>query len=580
MLERLKEALLWSAWLGAKFFWAVPGATSAVVLATLVAQFSLLLAFFLPLKVIILLGSDGIPRYFPPALAAVDRDALILSLSVAAVGFYALYLLADRVVALGSERGASQLLARSRKMVLFEGQDEVASDAYKRYAGALAGGLFVFLVILVLAWLYPGVARLLLGYVGLVAAVLLVGQALSARFRELLEEHLATIITVLGAVGFMLSFVYLIVDFLYRDPPGLIPAIIALLLSRQAFGRLGALVPALTRLYGERARLDALFFHRRAFLPSAQESKESMAPLFMPERRMKWVPPVFEAMTGKPWPADGSIRWYELAAGDVFALLCETPEGTRHLVKVFGAKCSGQARHEATLLAKAPRVLPSPKWVGATEISGFQCHVLRLHPEAASVGGNQKDAMMAVRETLLRLQPNGALVARYARSRAFLWQRLDDSLLESLRVATDPHTENELQGLRTRLATWQAHLRRTPLVFHNPDLKHANLMVADATGGTLLHWGRWAIEPAGAGWPTAPKMLKTLQLAVEAAGDQYPALLEVNPARCSLAALTFQLEADLRRQSFENATKLLKPIRHYLDQLEQPLEQETGPGQG
>ena len=566
MLQGLREGIRWSAWLGAKFFWAVPGATSAVVLATLVAQISMLLAFFLPLKVIVLLGSEGIPRYFPPAFAAVERDALIVWLSLAAVGFYGLYLLADRVIALGSERGAGQLLARSRKMVLFEGQDEVASNAYKRYANALAGGLFVFLVVLLLFWLYPAVAGLMLVYSGVIAAALLLGQAVSARFHELLEEHLGVTLSVLGAIGFMLSFVYLVFDFLYRDPPGLIPAIIALLLSRQAFGRLASLVPALSKLYEERAKLDALFFHRRAFVPRTQDAKKALAPLFLPERRNEWVPPVLAELTGEPWPADATLRWHQLAAGEVFALVCEAPEGARYLVKLFGAKCTGQARHEATLLTDAPAGLPAPEWVGVTEVRGFQCHVLRL-PDEAEAPSQPAEAGANAREALLPLQPDKALVERYARSRAFLWQRLDDTLLESLRVATGGATEKHLQALRVRLPEWQALLRDTPLTFDNPDMNPANLMEADPAGGMALHWGRWSLEPAGAGWPTNPKAQEALQAALEDARSQRLTLAEANPDQLILAALTAKLEKELRGQHFNAALKLLKPIRNTLDRL-------------
>ncbi|WP_018649220.1 MULTISPECIES: hypothetical protein [unclassified Thioalkalivibrio] len=567
MLYGLKDGIRWSARLGAKFFWAVPGATSAVVLATLVGQVSMLLAFFLPLKVIILLGSEGIPRYFPPAFAAVERDALIVWLSLAAVGFYGLYLVADRIIALGSERGAGQLLARSRKMVLFEGQDEVASSAYKRYANALAGGLFVFLVIVLLLWLYPAVAGLMLVYSAVVAVALLLGQVFSSRFREWVEEQLGVTLSVLGAVGFMLSFVYLVADFLYRDPPGLIPAIIALLLSRQAFTRLSSLVPALSRLYEERARLDALFFHRRAFAPSGQDTKKALAPLFLPERRKEWVPSVLEALTGEPWPADGTIRWHQLAAGEVFALDCRTPEGPRYLVKLFGARHTGQARHEATLLTDPPVGLPAPEWVGATEVRGFQCHVLRL-PAEGKGPGQTDDAADRVREALLPLQPDKALVQRYARSRAFLWQRLDDALLEPLRAATGGATEQHLEVLRASLPEWQTHLRDTPLAFLNPDLNPENLLEApEAEGLMVLHWGRWSLEPAGAGWRTNPKALEALREALAGARNQRPSLAEASEQQLILSALTAQLEKELNGQRFSKALKPLKPIRSTLERL-------------
>lgn len=68
--------LRWSLSLGAKFSRVVPFLTLAIVILTLVAQIASLLSFFLPLKMIILLGSEGMPRYFPAAFAQLDRDGI------------------------------------------------------------------------------------------------------------------------------------------------------------------------------------------------------------------------------------------------------------------------------------------------------------------------------------------------------------------------------------------------------------------------------------------------------------------------------------------------------------------------
>src|SRR5690554_3983349 len=131
MKSEIINILRWNIRLAAKFLWAAPFATCAVVFFTLVSQLSMLLAFFLPLKVLILLGSDDVPSYFPQFFGSVERDWLIIIMSITTGFFYIFYLLAQRLVLIGGELGANTLMQRGRKLVLFEHQDALAQQAYK-----------------------------------------------------------------------------------------------------------------------------------------------------------------------------------------------------------------------------------------------------------------------------------------------------------------------------------------------------------------------------------------------------------------------------------------------------------------
>lgn len=568
MLNTLSNGVRWSGWLGAKFFWAVPGSTTTVVVATLVSQVSMLLAFFLPLKVIILLGSEGVPRYFPPSFGQLDRDTLILFLSLATIAFYALYLLADRLVQFAAGRGAQRLLQRSSKIVLFENQDDIAAQAYRRYSSALAGGVFVGLALLLVGWLYTGAAWTMVSYMVVAGAALVGGTILSPRLHERLEDELGGTMSVLAAVGFMLVFAYLVVDFLYRDPPGLIPAIIALLLSRQAFQRLSGIVPGLTGLYRERSRLDALFFHRRALVPDTRPRKKSVWRLVEPETRRDWVADAIAEISGEPPGADAEITWWQTGVIDVPMLHCLAADGNDFLIKLFGENRSGQAQHEATLLAEPIAGLPGPEWGGVMEVRGFQCHVFRLHGDRTPTGKESRAALATVRERLLRVRPDHTLTARYRRSRAFLWQRLDEALIAQLRVATDARTRDLPERLSGRLHAWREWLRSTPLAFTNPDLRPANLVMTADGEPYLLHWGRWTLEPAGTGWAATTSGIKTLKEALAMAQTERHDLAEAQPDQYVLAAMTAQLEVDCKGQQYTAALAQLHRIENCLDRLE------------
>lgn len=188
-LHNLRNIVRWTLGLGNKFRRKAPLATTLCVLASLTSQTAMLVAFLLPLKVVILLGADGLPRYYPPALAGLGRETLIIWLSGASVAFYGLNLLAEKVVGIAANRGAIRLLASTGKMILFEDQNEIAGSAYKQFTSSLAGSVFVFLAILILLWIYPVIPFLLFVYLTVIVLTL-AALAKHANIRRQLEKIL------------------------------------------------------------------------------------------------------------------------------------------------------------------------------------------------------------------------------------------------------------------------------------------------------------------------------------------------------------------------------------------------------
>ncbi len=570
MIRDILYSLRWNSRLGAKFFWAVPTATSGVVLFTLVSQLSMLLAFFLPLKVIILLGSDGIPRYFPPAFEQFDRDALIVWLSIATVAFYALYLVAERIVEFGGERGSRALLARSRKMVLFENQDELAARAYKRHAEVIAGAVFLLLAVVVLFWLYPGVAFLVSGYLLLVTAVLVSVLATNTGFRSRFQENLNGWLSVLSGTGFMLAFAYLVIDFLYLDPPGLIPAIIALLLSRQSFGRLSSVVSGLVGQHSQKAKLSALFFHSTAFSPEEDDKKESIWTLLAPKARREWVPDLVAEMVGETVPADMDIQWWQTDVSNVGVLHCVVPGGRSLFIKLFAPARASYAQHEATLLADSPKGLPGLAWIGTTQVRGFHCHVLQAPEDLPERQGDASRGVEEIRKALLLVRPPQSLLTRYQRSRLMLWQRLHEGMLDRLQIAvTDPATQTKLDALRAQLQNWRDQLAALPPALTTSGIGPGNIVLTRSGQACLIHWGQWVIEPAGASWPGKPKSLQALEEMSDELGCPHRGL--------TLAALSFEFEMHFDRQRYTRALRLVPRIAGLLTAEHEPAVLEVEP---
>jgi hypothetical protein len=552
----------WVLALGGKFLRIVPGTTAVAVTATLASQLAMLAASLLPLKVLMLLGSSGIPAYFPEFLAGFDRNVLVVTLSIAAGICYLLHLLAEQGVRIGADRGAQRLLAHERKMILFDDQDEFAARSYRRYAYALACSVFVLLAFALLTVVYPGFALLVAVYIPFAALVLAIGRRCSPRLAERLRSGRKPVFAVAAGIGFLCGFVWLVVDFMGGSPPGLLSALIGLLLLRQLFSRASDAAVEIGNLYGQRVNLNALFFHRQVLLRAADEV-EGIWSLFEPARRGEWAGSVLNELADVSPTASISTRWQQTGIRNVLALEAGISGDDRSawLLRLFDQNCNALAVHEATLLGAMPAgSLPAPVFLGATRVGDFHCHgflcsgLRRVPP--AEVGA----VASSVTKQLLEVEPPPDLAARYERSHPYLWQRIDRRACARLFLPAErPEQREAVTALDSSWDELCAILRALPLVFINPELNAETLRYDGEGMPSAVYWGRWSLDPLGAAWPVHDKGLADLAASLETAieSGHRSALKSVSAAQARLAARVYALEQLLTRQQYAQAVDLI-----------------------
>ncbi|MPT17399.1 MAG: hypothetical protein E2579_06525 [Pseudomonas sp.] len=567
MMASVAQTLRWAVSLGAKFARVVPLQTLTIVCVTLVSQISALLAFFLPLKVIILLGSERVPRYFPERLAALDWELLIGSLCLGALGFYLLHLLSERLIRTITARGAQRLLQRSHKMALFDNQDELARDAYSRFSRALASSVFIALALAGLGHFYPVMALVLLGYVLLAWGLSWSLYTLSDGFRQKLESNLQGVLAIAAGLGFFVAFGYLVADFILWTPPGVIIGFVALLLSRQVMPRMAGMIGDLANLRRQQTKLDALFFHGKVLLPALLQDKGEFLRLLAPAHRQGWVQPLMREFTA--WQGgDLDIRWQQTGVANVATLTVEAEAG-RYLVKLYDTSRRTLALHESVLASEALPGLPALRLCGVTQVAGLHCLLYEL-PEGAFVGMlTGKRLRRPLLASLMHVQPSNALMQRYKRSRPFLWQRLRADVLLRMQVAiVDISQQQQLDGLLVALPKLIGLLRRLPVWIFTPDTAFANIYQCATSGPVLLNWGRWSMEPLGAGWPIL--CLGDLAELLARAQVTRQELVEVDARQLELAALCAALETSCNTQRYSDAIALLPAVLERLDAVSAP----------
>jgi hypothetical protein len=374
----------------------------------------------------------------------------------------------------------------------------------------------------------------------------------------------------------MLVFTLMVVDSLYGSAPGIISAVVALVISRQAFTRLARLTRDIVKLHGGRNRLDAVFRHKSVLFMHPSSSETDLWSLLMPERRAQWVGQLVGEVSASAVTAPATTVWWGFDGKRVAALRCEWNEAPPMLVKVFERPALVQALHEADLLQATPPGLPAPVWRGAAQLEGSRVHILEIDADTTAPCAGAARYAPAVRKRLLMVEPPSTLADRYVRSRPMLWDRISSSALTRLRaVATSQRSMDQIAALIDALPYIKPILKDLPLVIVNPDISGQNISLNEKSEPELLHWGRWTLEPIGSGWNAVDR--ESLTRAYHDASRVRASIHGIAVEQLHLASALFELDRLLYNQRFEDALEIMPNVTHMLGSLPAPAAAHGGP---
>lgn len=554
----------------------IPGLTLTIITCTLAAQISLLAASYLPLKAIILIGSPSIPSYFPDYLKEFEQKDLFIVLCVAAIVFYLLYLASESITKKLTTLGSEKLVSNSSKLIVFDGQDDVARKAYLRLTRSLAAVVFLALTIAALGFIYLELT------VAVIAFWLCMGVAAKA-MTALKKGHPAPItegthelINSMGSFGFLAAFSYLAYDLLSDTPPSLLPAIIGVLLTRQIMQRATLLIQDVMLLKEQRLQISALFFNGHKLTTESKSKATKFWNIFTRHQIDEWVPALLEQATQKSY-IEHHVNWHQSGVHDIFAIevtsTCRLGNSDTHLIKIFNTNRSTLAINEATLLSEPNvRNLPTVPFIHATVLDGFHCHVFR--PEhlnkipAVEFGIHH----LELTKLLMRSTPSAALVQKYTRSRPLLWDRLNDAALANLGEALDiSKHQAAFEVFMRHVESIRFLLRTLPLHVCNAQVGKDQIFISDTGVLTASYWGNWSLEPVGASLQVSSKLEPLLPELLLDLKEQRADMQDVTGQHLHLSALCFQLDQWLVKQNYLSAAELLPQISHLVSALNQAV---------
>ncbi|WP_110666722.1 hypothetical protein [Salinicola halophilus] len=533
----------------------------------LVSQLAQVVAFLLPLKVILLLGGNGIPRYFQGFVTMETRSLWIVLLCAGAVALFALSQLMDWLADRQSRRGALVVLDNARKITLINDQDAGVREQYRRLCEVMAEGATVIVGFGVGLWLFPTLFGFLaLVVIGMSLTTLGVASIGNTDRRHRTERWLAAnskgLLRVLGSSGFLLGFLFLVFEF-YRLPQlNLLIAIVSLILSRRIFQALTNFVNGQIRLAEHRRRVDAFFFHEKQLESDAPKGGVRFWTLFAPATRLARSREWLASRGERNLP--GASLWWDGGQGNVaWFALSDTVDGPcRILEKVHFRKEHAQAAHEAYLLDRVDlAALDAPKLLDQGQYEEFVWLQLRCNGANKVPREQWGETYRRVLFDLWSYVPPEAVVDSYLRSQPPLWVRLDAALIERVRLAAECKTEATLvETFLARLSDMQARLRFMPLHVYNPDLNDRSVVLDDRGAPCVLCWGRWSLEPIGVGAP--PRYIAQAKASglIESLRRRRKIPARVTDADFLLAAWLHDLERLILRQQYRRALIRMREI--------------------
>lgn len=561
------RALRWSVTLSRKFIYVVPWFTLLAVVSSIFTQFFMLAGFLLPLKVILLLGSESVPSYFPSSFQVFGRDGLVLILSLASVCFYLAHLLTGKVVDFASDRACKTLLSRSKKLTIFENQQEIASKGYARYSQNLATIGFVSLCLLVLAWLYYEVAIVIVAYVMSCVILSCVVSAFSNSFYYKLSSDLGAVSKLLGSCGFLLSFSYIVLDHLLGSPSGILVSVVALLLTRQTFGRLAGFAKDIQGVYEQKAQLRALFFHGHTFSQEPASRNKGIWHLVDPIARDAWVEKVLvDILDTDAFKAE--IEWLDIGLPDIICFYVDVTTGSarlQYVMKLFNNNRSAWAKHEATLLSSQSS-LPTVPLIKLSLVEGVHCHVFEVTGLKQCGKKETTKQSDSFRMMLMSTKPDSSIISLYERSHPMLWQRIEKQSIIHMRYLLDKLANQEdIDCFLFKLNDMKEKLRCLPLAINTLDIRPGMMWKNTRGEHFLVNWTKWVVEPIGAKISVPFLSESEFFDSAKDVSSKRSDAKGVEPEQIKFSALMSEFETRLQRGRYVEADALISKILLHLN---------------
>jgi len=581
LFSQTAEAVAWIAKVNAVFSRIRPLTTFLLILSSSTLRFVQVLTTFLPLKVLLLAASDGIPAYFRFFIEPHLKSQWIVILAFGAVGFYILSLLLERWIRWLSEAGSIKVLQGANEIAVSSRSQTEASSYYAKFGGVLADTLVVVVAMTLLSFinlnlLYALLAAFILQYCIAAAAFRFSSPYETKGLKHVLIYNLSGYLATCSTINFLLSFFILLYPFVYGEGGNLLFSILAILLLRQTLGAFSSVVGTGVGLRKKKFQIDPLVFRHKQLVKPEHKSKKTMRVLFDKPARERIAAEQLgvHLLLGDDQSVEVASTWQDPTVNKVSSFLvsvknrepCKEVAESYYQHQVVPKSMLPLFEHEDFLFEHVARQELKAPGVRAVFSEGdFICRIYDYGYAKTLSPSAWKDMALEIVSDFWSFSPSKELVSSYLTSHPTLPGRLSQDFIERVSVAVDSGAEKELfnKFLEGREAIVKV-LSHLPLFIYNPDMNRATVVESDG-GYLVMNWGRWKLEPIGIGMPSnaTPELLENcIDSLVEKRGlkDREKAIKSL-----MLVDSCQKLEAAIAREQYKKA------FSHMREVLKNPL---------
>lgn len=567
----LKQSIESVAWVGSvlrHLFRFRPVLSGIVVLNVLVGRVARILAFVLPLKVILLAGSNGVPGYFRAYVSAEDKMLAVGLLAGVAIACYFLNLACEAFGRRLGERGGDALMAASAGLSVINNQRGELRSFYSRFTYVAAITVFVMLGMVAMLALNPLITAVLAAasLAGLVATAAILrerGHHARTGLAAYVVDHPSNFVGILSSLSFLCGFLAVLYPLARGGRVDILHSMFAFVLMRHLLSGASTVVKEIVGLSQVRPYVNALLFTEHRLERETNSEQGGLQQLFDKAGRQAKFKAAMVDLVGPDCAVD--MRWEDsnVRGAHCFKVAVSAPEATapaRHFEQhVFYFRITRPLENETLLFQHVDRAdVFAPPLAARYSYGHFECAVYEAGsgepPPAASIKALQKEFQMR----MAGLQVPKALIDAFKASRPLLSEQLNAKALSRLEIAVETPAEREtLTRFRRHLPEIQATLGLVPLRLVNPEFRLSNL-TATETSFQVMSWGHWTLEPLGA--TTAADAETAEEILAHARANRSDVPSSLTPEHLLFAGQCLRLDSAIVRGSFRAAFEMLDEI--------------------
>lgn len=574
-MNLLKDSLFSIRWLLAvmrAFMRVRPVTTTGVGLLSIVAMITGLLATFLPLKVIILVGSDGVPRYFRAFMGSESGDRMdwIIALAIAAVASFVVTLILDAIVSHLSEKASMDVLSGANEMAVASNMRSEAQTYYSRFLEVGTSFAFGLIGIGALAFLnmtlFMVVAALMLAQFVFSAVVLDYSDPhRPGPLRRLVTSRIGGYLGALSTINFLIGFLTILASYLMGIADNILIAILSIIVMRRCFGAIASAISGLVALTKRRPVINPLVFRQQTAKPKETATNRSLRELFRKPERERLAAGEIEKALGKPYKV--SVRWTDSRIGgiNIFDVEATDPDSgeTRFLQQqVFPAKSLHLLEKEDFLFSMLSRdSLDAAEVVARFSHGPFECQLLEYGQGKEPPSDVWAEMLLPMILDHWGFKPPEKLVAAFRTGKSMLSARLRRDFVNRISVAVDsPEERQRYKALMNALPGIGAVVDRVPLYIFNPDFTRTNMAWNRDGSASVMTWGRWSIAPIGAKPLDRFDDTQLAEMIAEVARRRNDVPKDLSPAHLRFVGSCYELERNINKEDYKAALKVAASI--------------------